>query len=159
MNYLLYILSALGIIFLIVLFWFWNIVRKVKNELKNKPRDFKDPIELIKFIRNIFECKFQHNVVMYGFVKSVNRDDILVSHGLADEPCLDLTIGVITQKGYSEVDATCGNINANLNKGDFVAVLPIYNERHNLWYYITIAKLKAVYLGEKGFLVDEQYID
>lgn len=61
---------------------------------------------------------------------------------------------------YEKVLAPCGNVCATL-KGDFVAVMPFYSERHKFWYYATIAKLKPYYLGEgKGFwLMSSMFID
>lgn len=157
MIYIVYILAVLGVIFLIALFWLGKTASKVKNEMLNEPRSFVDAVELMGFIRNIFECKVKHKVVMYGFVESSIYDHTLQSMGVSGEPHLDVDVILITNKGHERVETTCGNTQANLKKGDFVAVLPFYNKRHNLWHYATIAKLRTVYLGKDGFLVEEQY--
>ena len=47
---------------------------------------------------------------------------------------------------------------AKLKKGDFVTVLPIFDERHNVWSYTLITKLKPLFLGgDNGFLIEEKY--
>ena len=159
MNYLIYILAFLGVIFLIGIIWFIKTVFQVKRELKNTPRSFTDAVELIKFIRNVFECKVTHNVVIYGFVEETTYDDLLARLGMAEDTILHVDVAIITSKGHESVSTQCGNIHANLKRGDFVAVLPNYSKTHKLWYYTTIAKLDTVYLGTNGFLVKEQYLD
>lgn len=134
--------------------------KKIKRDTNGEVRDFNDIPELMSFIRNVFKCEREHKVVMYGFVDSVSQDNILQANGLSDEPSLNVNVVLITRKGHEKVDTTCGVMQASLKRGDFVAVLPLHNERHNLWYYVTIAKLNTVYLGEgRGFSVKEQYID
>ena len=134
--------------------------KKIKRDVNGEFREFNDAPELMSFIRNVFKCDREHKVAMYGFVDSVSRDNILQENGLSDEPSLNIDVVLITRNGHEKVDTTCGNITANINRGDFVAVLPLYNKRHDLWYYVTIAKLNTVYLGkERGFSVKEQYID
>lgn len=159
MIYVLYALSTLGVIFLIGLIWAAITYKKIQDLRKN-PREFEDFAELMGFIRKVFECKIQNQVVMFGFVDSVFIDDVLQKTGLSDDPCLDVDVVLITRDGHEKVNTTCGNLYADLKKGDFVAVMPIHNSRHNLWYYTTIAKLKPTYLGVgKGFLIDEKYVD
>ena len=158
------IISIFTIIGLLVVLLFIGLVvknyKKIKRDTNGELREFKDAPELMAFIRNVFECERKHNAVMYGFVESVSQDNILQENGLSDEQSLNVDAVLITRKGHEKVNTTCGNMQADLKRGDFVAVVPIYNERHNLWYYITIAKLSTVYLGkERGFSVKEQYVD
>lgn len=159
MIYIIYILAALGVIFLIFIFWLGKTATKVKKELRNEPREFQGTTELINFVRSIYECKIKHRVVMYGFVDSVTYDDSLQRSGLSDGPCLSVDVVLITNKGMEKVNTTCGHINTSLQRGDFVGVLPFHNERHNLWYYVTVGKLKPLYLGANGFYVQEDYVD
>lgn len=134
--------------------------KKIKETTNGEYKEFGNIIELIEFIRTIYECKIEHKVVMYGFVDSVFSDDVLLKNGLHDEQTLNVDVFLITRKGNEKVNSSCGNLQADLKKGDFVAVLPIYNERHKFWYYTTIAKLNTVYLGVgRGFSVKEQYVD
>ncbi len=158
MSYFLYIFAFLGAVFLVVVAWFFLTAVKVKKEMRFEPRVFKDAVDLMKFIRNTFECKIKNKVVIYGFVESSFYDDT-VARFTGDAPVLGVDVHLITAKGHEKVSTSCGDINARLKKGDFVAVMPFYNERHNLWYYVTIAKLNTVYLGKQGFSVDEEYVN
>ena len=158
MSYFLYIFAFLGAVFLVVVAWFFLTAVKVKKEMRFEPRVFKDAVDLMKFIRNTFECKIKNKVVIYGFVESSFYDDT-VARLTGDAPVLGVDVHLITAKGHEKVSTSCGDINARLKKGDFVAVMPFYNERHNLWYYVTIAKLNTVYLGKQGFSVDEEYVN
>lgn len=158
MSYLLYIFAFLGVVFLVIVAWFFLTAVKVKKEMRFEPRVFEDAVDLMKFIRNTFECKIKNKVVIYGFVESSFYDDT-VARLTGDAQVLDVDVHLITAKGHEKVNTSCGDVNASLKKGDFVAVLPFYNERHNLWYYVTIAKLNTVYLGKQGFSVDEEYVN
>lgn len=158
MSYFLYIFAFLGAVFLVVVAWFFLTAVKVKKEMRFEPRVFEDAVDLMKFIRNTFECKIKNKVVIYGFVESSFYDDT-VARLTGDAPVLGVDVHLITAKGHEKVSTSCGDINARLKKGDFVAVMPFYNERHNLWYYVTIAKLNTVYLGKQGFSVDEEYVN
>lgn len=132
--------------------------RKIK--LYEKPRVFDDALELVEFIRTVYECKLENKVILYGFVDTVFQDDTLYKSGLAEKQHLDVDVFIITNGEKLEVSAICNNLNANLNKGDFVGVLPLYNQRHNLWTYVLVAKLDPVYLGKnRGFKVGENYIE
>ena len=134
--------------------------KRIKETTNGEYKEFTDMIKLIEFIRTVYECKIEHKVVMYGFVDSVFKDDVLMQSGLADDQALDVDVFLITQEGNKKVNSSCGYLEANLRKGDFVAVLPIYNERHKFWYYLTIAKLNHVHMGKaRGFSVKEQYVD
>lgn len=158
MSYFLYIFAFLGVVSLVVVAWFFLTAVKVKKEMRFEPRVFEDAVDLMKFIRNTFECKIKNKVVIYGFVESSFYDDT-VARLTGDAPVLSVDVHLITAKGHEKVSTSCGDINARLKKGDFVAVMPFYNERHNLWYYVTIAKLNTVYLGKQGFSVDEEYVN
>ena len=158
MSYFLYIFAFLGVVFLIVVAWFFLTAVKVKKEMRFESRVFEDAVDLMKFIRNTFECKIKNKVVIYGFVESSFYDDT-VARFTGDALVLGVDVHLITAKGHEKVSTSCGDINARLKKGDFVAVMPFYNERHNLWYYVTIAKLNTVYLGKQGFSVDEEYVN
>ena len=158
MSYFLYIFAFLGVVFLVVVAWFFLTAVKVKKEMRFESRVFEDAVDLMKFIRNTFECKIKNKVVIYGFVESSFYDDT-VARLTGDAPVLGVDVHLITAKGHEKVSTSCGDINARLKKGDFVAVMPFYNERHNLWYYVTIAKLNTVYLGKQGFSVDEEYVN
>ena len=158
MSYFLYIFAFLGVVFLVVVAWFFLTAVKVKKEMRFEPRVFEDAVDLMKFIRNTFECKIKNKVVIYGFVESSFYDDT-VARLTGDAPVLSVDVHLITAKGHEKVSTSCGDINARLKKGDFVAVMPFYNERHNLWYYVTIAKLNTVYLGKQGFSVEEEYVN
>jgi hypothetical protein len=157
MIYIVYVFAFLGVLFLIITFWLGKIVTKAKKELRDKPRTFKDGADLMGFIRNVYECKIKHRIVMYGFVESVVYDESLVLAGASSDPCLSVDVILITNNGTQKVNTTCGQIQANLKRGDFVAVLPFHNERHDLWYYVAIAKLKTTYLGLDGFPIEEEY--
>ena len=158
MSYFLYIFAFLGVVFLVVVAWFFLTAVKVKKEMRFESRVFEDAVDLMKFIRNTFECKIKNKVVIYGFVESSFYDDT-VARFTGDALVLGVDVHLITAKGHEKVSTSCGDINARLKKGDFVAVMPFYNERHNLWYYVTIAKLNTVYLGKQGFSVDEEYVN
>ena len=67
MSYFLYIFAFLGAVFLVVVAWFFLTAVKVKKEMRFEPRVFKDAVDLMKFIRNTFECKIKNKVVIYGF--------------------------------------------------------------------------------------------
>ena len=134
--------------------------KKIRETTNGEYKEFGNIIELIEFIRTVYECKIEHKVIMYGFVDSVFSDDVLLKNGLHDEQALNVDVFLITRKGNEKVNSSCGNLQADLKKGDFVAVHPIYNERHKFWYYITVAKLNTVHLGVgRGFSVKEQYVD
>lgn len=161
MKILIGLFTIIGI--LVVLFFIALIIKnykKIKRDTSGGFREFNDAPELIAFIRNLFKCVKEHNIVMFGFVESTYQNNILQKNGISDEPHLDVNVMLITKNGHEKVNTTCSDIYANLKKGDFVAVLPIYNQRHDFWYYITIAKLNATYLGrDQGFSVQEEYLD
>ena len=154
MDFVIGVLSLIGLIVVSCLSWIaFQTYRHVK------PKVFDDALELVKFIRTVYECKLENNVPLYGFVVSVYQDDSLVEAWVSDKPHLSVRVPLITNGEKLEIDAVCNNLNADINKGDFVAVLPLYNQRHNLWAYILIAKLEPTYLGRnKGFKIKENYL-
>ena len=154
MDFIVWILSLIGLV--IVSFFGW-IAFKTYQHIK--PKVFDDALDLVKFIRTVYECKLENNVPLYGFVDSVYQDDSLVEAWMSDKPHLNVRVLLITNGEKLEIDAVCNNLNANINKGDFVGVLPLYNQRHNIWDCILIAKLEPIYLGRnKGFKIQENYL-
>lgn len=160
MIYSIYILALLGF-FTSAYFLFYILYRTITlKKMWNRPKEFHDTVELMGFIRMFYECKVEHNIMLFGFVELVYLDDILLRDGLADEETLNVDVVLITHDGLKKVNTGCAQNDANLKKGDFVAVLPFHNMRHNLWYYITIAKLRPFYLGKgQGFQIEEVYTD
>lgn len=158
------IIGLLAVIGLLVVLAFLYIVfiryKKIKRDTSGVYREFSDPVELMDFIRTVFECIPENKTPMYGFIECIKKDDFLLREGLGNQEVLDIDVVLVMRNGHTKVNTSCGNLLANLKKGDFVAVLPFYNERYKSWYYVTIAKLEPIYLGKgKGFLVKEQYID
>lgn len=156
------IIGVLAIIGLLVVLAFIYMItlryKKIKKDTSGVYREFSDPVELMGFIRTVFECVPENQVPMYGFVESVELDDFLQKEGLSDQKVLDVDVMLITSNGHTKVNTSCGDLSADLKRGDFVGVLPIYNDRHKVWHYITIAKLEPIYLGKgKGFLIKEKY--
>ncbi|ENX56185.1 MULTISPECIES: hypothetical protein [Acinetobacter] len=138
------------------------IIRKfllLKAAKNGKPLNFKNAVELMQFIRLYFDCKKQSYVALYGFVEFVVLDDATARMGLEEEPHLSVDVHLISDKGHEKITAICLNTDANLKRGDFVAVLPVYNERHNIWAFTLVSKLKPLFLGgDNGFLIEEKYI-
>lgn len=161
MKIIISIFAVIGI--LVVLFLIgvaFKTYKKIRKDINAEYREFSNAVELMQFIRTVYECKIEHKVPMYGFVGAVSKETLMMENGLSDTPTLEVEAHLVTRQGHQKVSAPCGNLDATLKKGDFVAVLPIFNERHGLWYYVTIAKLETIYLGKnRGFLVKEQYID
>ena len=156
MEYVIYVLAALGIIFLLVIIWLLKIIIQTKRDIRNKPKKFKDANELINFIRTIYECKLKHKSILFGFVESTYKNNGYA--GLSD-PHLEVEVLIVTDSGHRKIEATCSVQDAELKQSDFVAILPIYNQRHDIWSYVVAAKLKAIYLGETGFQVVDQFVE
>lgn len=157
-SIIIYTLAVLGIVFILFIVYLFFIGKRSLEKIRKEPREFKDHVELMRFIRDVFECKLREGVPLYGFVESADYNDGSIT---MSEPSIDLQVFLLIsdkKNPHEKVYAPCGDINANFKKGDFVAVMPFYNKRHNLWYYVTIAKLEPYYLGEKGFLIYEQYV-
>lgn len=161
MNIIISVLAVIGLLVIILAaILYIRAYRAVQIDINSKNRSFTDIIELMSFIRRVSDCKIKHHSIVYGFVESVYKNNLLMKEGLSDADHLDIRVFLVTNNGHQEIDTVCGNNDASLKKGDFVAVLPLYNDRHNLWTYITVAKLHRTYLGKgKGFLVNENYID
>ncbi|RZG72439.1 hypothetical protein [Acinetobacter sp. WCHAc060025] len=160
MDYLIYFLAVIGLLVLLyLLFLYLRTYFNIKEITDGKPKVFDNPLDLMKFIRLNYACEIQQNVPLYGFVVDVAYNDAIAKMGLG-EPVLDISVAIITQSGHEEIFTQCGDINANLKKGDFVAVNPIFYEKENIWNFITVYKLKSIFLGDaKGFLVDEDYLN
>lgn len=156
MEYIIYVLAVLGVIFLFAIIWILKITIQAKRDIRSKPRTFRSANELNNFIRTVFKCELKHNSILFGFVESTFRNNGL--EGLSD-PHLEVDVSVVFDKGNRQIEATCPLENANLVKGDFVAILPVYNQRHDIWSYVVVSKLKAIYLGEKGFQVDDKFVE
>ncbi|WP_347016261.1 hypothetical protein H2788_12085 [Acinetobacter seifertii] len=156
MEYIIYVLAVLGVVFLFIFIWILKIIFQTKKSIKMKPRTFTNAVDLINFIRTVFECKLKHRSILFGFVESSYRNKGFT--GLS-EPYLEVDVSVVIDNGHKKIEATCPLENANLTQGDFVAIMPIYNQRHDIWSYIVVAKLKAIYLGEKGFQVVDQFVE
>lgn len=153
---MLYVIIAVIIsvlIFAILMF------RKVKN---NQVLIFDTSKDLTAFLRKKYYSQIKHNQPIHGFVledasiqRTLKESDI----GDLGRSAVDVQVNLVTQDGFQEVSAPCGNINAEFNKGDFVVVLPIYNDRHGFWHYVTVAKLQPIYDGKKkSWIILENYI-
>lgn len=146
------------IILCILLILFFRTHSKIKKIVNSGPRNFNDVVELMKFIRMVYECEIEDEAVIFGFVKDTyfNNND---SSGVVDGPFLEVSVALITRKGHQVVNTICTSPLAELKKGDFVAVIPHYNARHNIWHYTTIAKLRTHYLGKgKGFQIESNFM-
>lgn len=160
MNFMLYALATLGVVFILVLLWVVWMTHKANKDLISKPKSFDSFTELTAFIRTVYECKIEHRVILYGFVESIFYNDILLKNGLSTTPHLDVGVVLITHDGSQTINSTCSNLSADLKKGDFVAILPVFHKRQNFWVYVVVAKLNPFYVGSKeGFSVSEQYVD
>ncbi|GEM_PF-1934544 len=156
MEYIIYVLAVLGVLFLFIFIWIFKIIIQTKRNIKIKPRSFTNAEDLINFIRAVFECKLKHKSILFGFVESTYRNNGFT--GLSD-PHLEVDVSIVIDNGYKKIEATCPVVNANLAQGDFVAIMPIYNQRHDIWSYVVTAKLKAIYLGDKGFQVVDRFVE
>lgn len=156
MEYIIYVLAVLGAIFLFVVIWIFRIIIQTKRNNKIKPRTFKNANDLINFIRAVFECKLKHKSILFGFVESSYKNNGFT--GLSD-PHLEVDVSIVMDKGHRKIEATCPLESANLVQGDFVAIIPFYNQRHDIWSYVVAAKLKAIYLGKNGFQIVDQFVE
>lgn len=152
------ILLFILVIAIIPLFFMAKTFLQLREAKNGKPLKFKNAVDLIKFIRLYFNCDKQSYVAVYGFVEDVVYDDASVKMGLDDEPHLSVDVHLISTKGIEKITAICMDASATLKKGDFVAVLPIYYENHNLWTFTLVSKLSPLFLGgDKGFLIENVY--
>ncbi|TPS34085.1 hypothetical protein [Acinetobacter baumannii] len=150
------ILIAIVILLVILLTIAFKLFLKARNIANSGPREFTDAVELMSFIRCVYECNIESQVVMYGFVKDAYvSEEAIISEG---GPYLEVIVALITRNGHMEVPTICGSAEETLKKGDFVAVMPFHNKRHDLWFYTTVAKLKPYYLGKgKGFQIEKSF--
>ena len=108
--------------------------------------------DLTAFLRKKYSSQIKHNQPIHGFVlEDASIQRTLKESGMGDlgRSAVDVQVNLITQDGFQEVSAPCGNIKAEFNKGDFVIVLPIHNDRHEFWHYVTVAQLQPIYDGKK----------
>lgn len=160
MKIFMYFFAIIGVIASISLIYFilkrFFEIKKIRN---GEPKVFDDVTDLMQFIRINFECKKVHGIALFGFVVDCFYDDSLVKHGIEKEPHLSVDVSLIAPQGHTTIQSVCISLNANLKKGDFVAVLPLHNTRHDIWTFTLVSKLQPIFLGgEKGFLIKEQYI-
>lgn len=151
-----YVIAILLLGILIVLVAMYTNRDRI-NEQEDDRREFNDFDQLVSFIRKKYECKQDHQVPLYGFV---TEDSSAYINGITDlNSAIDVSVVLILSQESKIVNASCGDILSSFKKGDFVAVIPFYNTRHRFWYYVLIAKLKPVYLGnKKGFLIFENFV-
>lgn len=155
---LLIFLIAIVLVVSIFAVMFLKRVLLLNAAKKGRPLKFKNAVELMRFIREYFECEKQSYVALYGFVEHSIYDDAVVRMGISDDAHLSVDVFLIAPKGHEKVTAICADTDANLKKGDFVAVLPIFDETHNIWSYTLVTKLKPLFLGgDNGFLIEEKY--
>lgn len=118
--------------------------------------------DLTAFLRKKYSSQIKHNQPIHGFVlEDASIQRTLKESGMGDlgRSAVDIQVNLVTQDGFQEVSAPCGNIKAEFNKGDFVVVLPIHNDRHGFWHYVTVAKLQPIYDGKKkSWIILENYI-
>lgn len=118
--------------------------------------------DLTEFLRKKYSSQIKHNKPIHGFVlEDASIQRTLKESNMWDlgRSAVDVQVNIVTQDGFQKVNAACGNINAEFNEGDFIIVLPIHNERHDFWYYTTIAKLQPIYDGKKkSWMIIENYI-
>lgn len=154
-----FVLLIILAIALIPLYFWARTIFQLRSAKNGKPLKFKHAVDLIKFIRLYFDCNKKSYVALYGFVEDSIYEDASVRMGLDDEPHLSVDVHLISPQGTEKITAVCMDADAALKKGDFVAVLPIYYEKHNLWTYTLVSKLQPLFLGgENGFLIENQYV-
>ena len=153
---MLYVIITLIILVLIIAILMFQ---KAKS---NKALIFDTSKDLVVFLRKKYSSQIKHNQPIHGFVledasiqRTLKESDI----GDMGRSAVDVQVNLVTQDGFQEVSAPCGNIKAKFNKGDFVVVLPIHNDRHGFWHYVTVAKLQPIYDGKKkSWIILENYI-
>lgn len=129
---------------------------------KNKVRVFNSTEDLTAFLRKKYTSEIKHHQPIHGLVledASIERtlhDSVMGDLGRS---AIDVQVNLITKDGYQEVSAPCGNLKATFNKGDLVVALPIHNERHGFWHYVTVAKLQPIYDGKnRSWVITENYL-
>lgn len=129
----------------------------------NQTLIFETSNELIAFVRKKYSSHIKHNQPIHGFVlenSSIQKTLEVSEMGDLGRSAVDVQVSLITKDSFQEVSAPCGNIKAEFKKGDFVLVLPTYNERYDFWHYVTVAKLQPIYDGKKrSWVIIENYIN
>lgn len=129
---------------------------------KNKVRVFNSAEDLTAFLRKKYTSEIKHHQPIHGLVlenASIERTLEDSAMGNLGRSAVDIQVNLVTKDGYQEVSAPCGNVKAAFNQGDLVIVLPIHNERHGFWHYVTIAKLQPAYDGKtKNWVILENYL-
>ena len=153
---MLYVIIAVIILVLIIAILMFQ---KAKS---NQALIFDTSEDLTAFLRKKYSSQIKHNQPIHGFVlEDASIQRTLNESGMGDlgRSAVDVQVNLITQDGFQEVSAPCGNIKAEFNKGDFVIVLPIHNDRHEFWHYVTVAKLQPIYDGKKkSWIISENYL-
>ena len=153
---MLYVIIAVIILVLIIAILMFQ---KAKS---NQALIFDTSEDLTAFLRKKYSSQIKHNQPIHGFVlEDASIQRTLKESGMGDLglSAVDVQVNLITQDGFQEVSAPCGNIKAEFNKGDFVIVLPIHNDRHEFWHYVTVAKLQPIYDGKKkSWIILENYL-
>lgn len=153
---MLYVIIAVIILVLIIAILMFQ---KAKS---NQASIFDTSEDLTAFLRKKYSSQIKHNQPIHGFVlEDASIQRTLKESGMGDlgRSAVDIQVNLVTQDGFQEVSAPCGNIKAEFNKGDFVVVLPIHNDRHGFWHYVTVAKLQPIYDGKKkSWIILENYI-
>ena len=153
---MLYVIVAVIILVLIVAILMFQ---KAKS---NQTLIFDTSKDLTAFLRKKYSSQIKHNQPIHGFVledASIQRTLKESDMGDLGRSAVDVQVSLVTPDGFQEVSAPCGNVKAEFKKGDFIVVLPIHNERHGFWHYVTVAKLQPIYDGKKkSWIILENYL-
>ena len=153
---MLYVIIAVIILVLIIAI---SMFQKAKS---NQALIFDTSEDLTAFLRKKYSSQIKHNQPIHGFVlEDASIQRTLKESGMGDlgRSAVHVQVNLVTQDGFQEVSAPCGNIKAEFNKGDFVVVLPIHNDRYGFWHYVTVTKLQPIYDGKKeSWIVLENYL-
>lgn len=151
---MLYFITALllGIFIILILIY-------LKNNTTENNKEFTDFDELVRFIQRKFECKLQDQVPLYGFAESSYISTEEMSLGLSDKPVLHITVLLLLEnKNIELITAICPQLDAEINKSDFLAILPFYSKQLDTWQYMLIATLLPIYQENgKGFKIKENF--
>lgn len=146
------------VVFIVLIALLCVIYRNKKNQV----RIFDSTEALTTFLRKKYSSEIKHHQPIHGLVleeASIQRTLKDSAMGDLGRAAVDVQVNLVTKDGYQEVSAPCGNVQAQFKKGDLVVVLPIHNERHGFWHYVTIAKLQPIYDGKKkSWIISENYL-
>lgn len=133
-----------------------GLVFKNKNDIYQEFTDFDT---LVNFIQKKYKCEIQDQVPLYGFIHRAYISNDEIKLGISDKPILCVEVMLLLEnKKIQIIESICPRLNTELKEGDFIAVLPFYNLRHQIWSYVTLAKLYSIYLGNnQGFKIQENY--